>query len=529
MSKTSLPSRSDLEIAYNATQELERRRRSAPLLFYRLMLQNHPKQRRFHEMGKTKRRRLALGGNRSGKTTMGKYEALAYAYGFRFWEVPDLQLTADGDLPARDAIPSQYWVRRSDGIPVRVPNVGMCCSGLPRGRGIGQTVFPGIYDALPEKVRKKLHIIRGQGGVPDYLDMPNGSRIMFGTDEQDPMTFEGFELDWCWCDEPISQSVYNALWARLFDRRGAIWFTLTPIEIKCAWLYNSLYLTAPDDVGIVEVAMAENPNNPPEKIEEFRKSGEYSDQELSARIHGTFQFLGNRVYHLFDPSIHVCKAFQPPKDWQHMIVADPHHRRPAYFLWLAFNPVSKTYHAYREWPAAPVEFHKQKDGGKTPQEYATIIRNAEAGGPAVKVRVCDPRFGKATHLRHGFVETCWVDLMAKQGLYFDANIPNMGQLDYGHAQVNALFRYNREFPVGPTNHPKIYVHEGLSNLQTALMNYAFDPAKEGKAPEQKVSETFKDACDALRYAVLYPLPATDSEIASLQRFSEDDLRNANDY
>jgi terminase large subunit-like protein len=521
--------RSDLELAYNATQELERRRRAAPLLFYRLMLVGHAKQRRFHELGETKRRRLFLGGNRSGKTTAGRYEALAHAYGYRFWQVPDLQLGPDGDLPPREAVPSKYWVRRQDGIPVRVPNVGMCCSGLPRQRGIGQNIFPGLYEALPAAVRQKCHVMRGQGSVPDLMDLPNGSRIMFGTDEQDPMTFEGFILDWCWVDEPISQSVYNALWARLIDYQGPVWFTLTPLEVKCAWLYHSLYLTTPDDVGIVEVSQSENPFMTADKIEEFRKGGEYTEQELSARQHGTFQFLGNRVYHLFDPSIHICKAFLPPKDWVHGLVVDPHHRRPAYMVWFAFNPQSKTYHFYREWPAAPVEFHKQRDGGKTPEEYATIIRNAEGAGPKVRVRVADPRFAKAEHLRHGFAETSWVELMAKTGLHFDANIPSMGQLDYGHQRVSALLRYNREFPIGPTNHPKIYVHEGLSNLHTALMNYAFDPAKEGRAPEQKVSETFKDACDALRYAILYPLPATDDEVEGLQRFTAEQLREANEY
>jgi hypothetical protein len=48
---------------------------------------------------------------------------VGYAYGYRFWEVPGLKLTPGGDLPPRDNVPVKHWIRRHDGIPIRVADV----------------------------------------------------------------------------------------------------------------------------------------------------------------------------------------------------------------------------------------------------------------------------------------------------------------------------------------------------------------------------------------------------------------------
>lgn len=513
--------RQNLELRYAAIAEIQRRVAEAPLLFYK----PHTKQQIFHDQGKSKRRRLFLGGNRSGKTMGGRHEAIAHAYGYRFWEVPGLKLV-NGDLPPRDTIPTQYWIRRHDGIPIRVPNVGMVISGLPRQRGIGQNIYPAMYEMLPEVVRKNLKVIKGAGGVPEYLDLPNGSRTLFASREQEDMSFEGFVLDWAWFDEPNRQSLFSAVWARLFDFQGPAWFTMTPLEAECAWLYRSWYLERPDDVGVVEVSMKDNPANTEEMIRQFAENGEYTDRERKARLFGAFEFLGNRVLDVFNPTIHVVKAFQPPPDWIHGITVDPHHKRPSFMLWWAYNPATKVRHYYKEWPVE--DFFKMKEGGLTPAEYAAIIRNAE-GRTRVRVRVCDPRFGKAEHSRHGFHETSWVNLMAQYGLNFDANVPNVGTIEYGLQVINDRLRYDKNFPIGPTNQPRIVVHDNLLNLVTACMNFAFMSSPEGKEPHQKVSEEFKDPIDCMRYTELYPIPVTLDEALSLQSFTGDDLRNANAY
>jgi hypothetical protein len=187
-----------LERRYLALVELARRQSEAPLLFVRDKIRAHPKQREFLDAGRTHRRRLVLGGNRSGKSWVSRIEAIAHSLGYRFYDIPDLKLAPNGDLPPREQVPLQYWIRRHDGIPIRVPNTGMIVSGLPRLRGIGQNMFPGLHELLPEAVRSgrlPYQVLKGAQGVPDWMQLPNGSKIVFATDEQDLMTFEGFTLD----------------------------------------------------------------------------------------------------------------------------------------------------------------------------------------------------------------------------------------------------------------------------------------------------------------------------------------------
>lgn len=514
-----MPDRTELELLYNAAREIERRRRAAPLLYYK----PHPKQEKFHSLGK--RRRLLLGGNRSGKTFCGAHETVAHMYGYYFWRVPNLQLKG-GDLPPREEVPIEYWVRRHDKIPVRVPSIGMGISGLPRVRGIGQTMHPAIFSILPEEVRRKTHVMKGQGGVPDWFELPNGSKILYATDEQALETFEGFVLDFLWNDEPIQQSIYSALMARLHDYQGSVWSTLTPIHAKVMWMYHSLYVNTPDDAGVLEMSMSDNAVNTPEMIEAFRKSGEYSERELSSRLHGTFEALGNRCIPDFNPEVHIVRGFTPPKNWVHGMCVDPHHKRPAFMVWWAYNPESRCYHFWKEWPTQ--DFFKMKDGGLSPQDYAALIRNIEADSPRVRIRLCDPRFGRAEHQRHGYTETCWIDQMARYGLGFD--VPrNTHNLDYGHQKITELLRYDKKFPISPSNHPRLVVHEHLANVSAAFLNYSFEDSPDNKAPYTKVDERWKDPVDVVRYTVLYDLPASDEEVSALQRFSEKDLREANDY
>jgi hypothetical protein len=521
--------REALEAKYRAIAELERRQKAAPLLFYRLMLAKHKAQQRFHELIAVGLRLvLFLGGNRSGKTTAGVQQSLAYVYGYRFWEVPGLKLARNGDLPSRDSIPTQYWTRRHDGIPTRVPSVGMVVSGLPRLRGIGQTIFPKLWEALPAalKLPNITRVLRSSGGCADWMEFPNGSKILFASEEQDDMTFEGFTLDWAWVDEPIRKSIFSALWARLFDFQGPLHLTLTPLEARAAWMYFDLVQHKDEKTGLVFVKMGDNPANTPEMIRDFVARGQFTKRELAARLNGEFEALGNRVIDNFNPGVHICKAFMPPADWIHGLTVDPHHKRPSYMVWWAFNPDSKTYHFYREWPTD--NFFAMTDGGKTPAEYATLIRNVE-GSQVAPVRICDPRFGKAEHQRHGFHETSWVQLMRQYGLDFDANVPDTGSIDFGVSKIIDLMRYDENFPVSPTNHPKIYIHEGLENMQNALMNWGFAEARSGKDPYTKVNEEFKDPVDAMRYTILYPIPVTAAQARDLQPYADDALAKENDY
>jgi len=506
---------------------LDRRIKAAPLLYYRNLIKNHRKQTQFHEAGKTYRRRFFFGANQSGKTTAGGHEALGHSYGYRFWEIPDLRLTPDGDLPPRDHIDPAFWIRRPDGIPIKVPNLGVITTGLSRGRGIGENLWPFLEGILPQALRRRksgLHVVRGQGGIPEKFTLPNGSRVIFSSEEQDDFQFEGFVADWWWCDEPVRQKIYNAMQARLAANLGPMWFTLTPLGARSAWMMP-FYREPPDDVYIVQVVQRDNPAMTADKRKAFEEAGEWPEREKAARLRGEFEVMGDRVYEEYDPDVHLVDDFAIPRDWVRGLTVDPHHKRPAFMLWWAYDPNTQSYYFYREWPN--YDFFKARSGGLTPVEYATIIRNAEGRFPASR-RICDPRFGKAEHQRHGYKETCWVDQMADVGLDFDAHVPNTGNLEYRHQVISKMLRWDKRFEIGPSNQPQIMVFRSLTNLDKAFRHYGYlDVDNPVKGLFKKVSEEFKDPMDTVAYTVLCPPPLTAAEVKALQRWTPEDLEKEN--
>jgi hypothetical protein len=504
--KLSTLSREELIEALEAQRVLEARMKEAPLLFYHRMLKKHHKQQSFFSHIKNGKRRVAFfGGNRSGKTTAGGHQAVANGIGYRYWEIPDLTLTQDGLLPPRENIPTKHWVRRPDGVPIRVPNTGLIITGSSRLRGIGQTIYPYIWSILPKKCKALSRPHKGAQGVPETIELWNGSVFMFATEEQDTMTLESFIADWAWCDEPISQDKYSAIWARLTDFLGPFYFTLTPLKGKCAWLHRLFIKEAPEDTAKVMVSQYDNPGLTAEMIKAFERDGNFTKAEAKARIWGEFEFLGNRVLEAFDPTVHVIPAQIPPEDWIHGVTVDPHHKRPAYIIFWAYNPHAHRFIFYKEWPN--VNFFELRSGGRTPQEYATILRTIE-GNVRRRIAVwrCDPRFGKAEHLRHGIKEPAWVVLMREQGIEFDATIPNTAEVEYGHQVITQLLHYDKTAPLGGTNVPGIQITEECQNAIDAAMNYAYrEDGDLEMGVHRKVSEEYKDPIDAIRYTVLKPI------------------------
>jgi hypothetical protein len=278
--------------------------------------------------------------------------------------------------------------------------------------------------------------------------------------------------------------------------------------------------------------MRDNPANTNAMVSDFARNGEYTDNEKKARLEGRFEFLGGRLIDNFDPKVHVIPSRALPADWVHICAADPHLRRPCALAWLAFDPVAKIYHVYRQRPAAvgTGEYHKMRDGALPAVELATVIRNAEGEVPAL-VRPVDPRFGPASYINNGYRETCFVDAMKRVGLNFDPQIPNTGSIEFGITRINDLLRYDRSAPVGPDNTPHLFIHDSCKDVINSFQRLGYlDVDDASKGGQRKLDETYKDFSDAVRYAILYPLPATAAQVKKLQRWDPDELdKEINDF
>ena len=442
--------------------------------------------------------------------------------------MPDLS-AVDGDLPPRDDIPVDYWIFRQDGAPLAVPNKGIIVTGLNAARGIGQVMWPKIKDAVPPKLLrdKEIQPYFVSSGVPGSIRFPDGGWIFTGTGEQGRLQFEGFDADWAWVDEPIPSWVFNGIWRGLSDRCGPIWFTLTPLGQNATWLRE---WAEADDVWDYKGNQRENIFLSKETFDSFERDGKYTRAELASRTTGEFELGGDRVFENLDPDVHFIEARPIPDDWLIGLTVDPHHRKPAFCLWWACDPSTEpnwVYHFFREWPQG--DFFGMDSGGLSPDEYAVLFRQTEGARPA-QVRICDPRFGKAEYRVAGKREvTVWSREMESAGLYFDCNVPGTSRLEIGHTKVTNMLRWDRNYPIGPTNTPRIFIHDSCQNLQKAMKYYAYLQVKDpAGGVHEKVSEEYKDPCDCLRYTVLYQIPIQNIGRFDGENFSERDLMEENE-
>lgn len=385
-----------------------------------------------------------------------------------------------------------------------------------------------IESVLPPTVRghDKFKVVRGPQGVVTEMRLPNGSTIIFGSADQDALTFEGTRIDWAWCDEPVAPFIFNGIWRGLIVDEGTILFTLTPLGAKAAWMYKKWVKPGADEADqatVVKVQQRDNKALSEKAILEFENNGEWTEAEKRARLHGDFESLGNRAIHNFNPDHHVITARPLPPHWRKYQSVDPHHARLPAVLWAKRDPLSRQLHIIDEYPH--LDFVKLKAGGKAPSELAVEFRNIEGREPAV-VRVCDPRFGKSEARVHGQKTPCWVDLMGNAGLYYDARIPNIARIESGEQKIVEMLRFDTRYPVSPTNQPQLIIHDNCKNLIAALENYGIMPERDPtKGEPEKRSEEYKDFIDALRYLVLYEEPVDMDEMPG--SFSAADLDSYN--
>lgn len=476
---------------------------------------------------------VVQGGNKVGKSLTGVHLSLGHMVGYRYWDVPGLDILDDGMLPPRERIPQEYWIYLANKLPIPVPNTGMIVTGLNRQLGIQETIWPLFEKSLPPALMKNpMFIVRkGAQSVPVSVMLPNGSRALMASAEQDELSFEGTRFQWCWQDEPVRASVFSGMWRALMIDRGRIWFTLTPLTSRCVWLYTNIVRpalrAATYDTLVVRLALRDNPYLSDEARTEFEANPTWTESERRARTEGEWEALGSRIIHTWNSNYHVIPATPLDRNWVGGQTVDPHHVRPAAVVWFKISPWG-VYHFYREWP--PGEYTKFSSGARSPRDYANLFRDIEGDDPP-HFRLADPRFAKSEYRQHGQdVPTVWADEMARYGLHYDTRIPNIARNETGEQKIIDMLRFAWDQPIGPTNTPKILVHDCCPNLIESMENYGVLKEKSATGGfSEKPSEEFKDFIDAVRYTVLYGMPLQwvfqSGQLPAC--FTEDDLVNEN--
>lgn len=324
----------------------------------------HAKQLVFHKSSKKKK--LYIGGNRSGKTTGGVTEDI--------------------------------W-RATNTHPYRSD---LNAVGPNRGRVVAVDFVQGVEKILFPQFRQWLAPSMIRGGVwEDAYDktlrtlyFENGSFIEFMSYDQDLDKFAGTSRHWIHFDEEPPKPIWQECMARLVDTHGDYWITMTPVE-GMTWIYDDLYEKNTDlpegdeaDVEIIEVDMTENPYLNAEAIQAFKDS--LDEEEISKRVQGKFVQVGGRVYKNFDPKIgglHILEDNYAPdevraKAKDHLIVVSLDHGLN--------NPTAVHWHLVdRDGYAITFHEHYQKEW--TINQHAQKIKQVNrAYGVTPDYYVADP-------------------------------------------------------------------------------------------------------------------------------------------
>lgn len=271
----------------------------------------HQKQMAFHKC--PKRNRWVFGGNRSGKTECGAVESVWMARGIH---------------PFRQNRKDVFgWVVSvSQQVQRDVAQAKILKYLSPRF----------IEDIVMQEGKRS----SPEYGIIDYIIVKNAlggtSKLGFKSCDQGREKFQGASLDFVWFDEEPPKDIYEECRMRIFDKRGDIFGTMTPLK-GLTWVYDEIELNEKDDpqVWCEYMQWEDNPYLDKGEIEAMCKSVSASDQ-LSRR-YGKFSTGEGLVYPEFDQSVHVVDPFDIPKEWQATISIDPGLTNPTCALFFAVD------------------------------------------------------------------------------------------------------------------------------------------------------------------------------------------------
>lgn len=313
--------------------ELNKRKDGDFLARYNVGEKIHQKQVAFHKC--PKRNRWVFGGNRSGKTECGAVECVYMARGIHPYRenrkdvcgwVVSLSTQVQRDVAQKKIL---RYLRR-DWIEEIV-------------------MLSGRRDAPEDGIIDFIRVKNVLGGT---------SVIGFKSCDQGREKFQGASLDFVWFDEEPDESIYRECRMRVFDRKGDIFGTMTPLK-GLTFVHREIFLNqrGDDEVWYEFIEWADNPYLDADEIAALEKS--MDERTLQSRRYGRFATAAEGlVYPEFDEQIHVIEPFAVPADWQDIISIDPGLNNPLSAHWYAVDYDDNVYVIYEHYAAGKdVDFH----------------------------------------------------------------------------------------------------------------------------------------------------------------------------
>jgi len=391
-----------------------------------------------------------LGGNRSGKTILGAFIAVAWALGKDYFR----------DEPAWE------WIQN---LPIP--------EGRPRNIWIVGLDFGVLRDVLwYEKLR------HGKNHPPFLPDDPtvitkvsdgdfqvffsNGSLITGKSADSGREKFQGASIDLVWIDEEVEEDVYDECYMRTSDCAGKILLTLTPLTdinsgVRTPWVFDLYedWKAGNKDLCFCQLSTINSPFVPAE--EKQRLLDKYvGDPEGEARLYGKFVRRSGLVYPTWDPQKHVVRPFPIPKEWPRIVSIDPAATGVTAALWIAVDP-ENNYFLYREY--------YERDLIVSDHVKNILYR---CGHEPIDWWIIDPKWASQRN-----AET------HKDGLqlYKESGLPKLRPAivgaDFGQLESR---EYINATITPKSRHPRLYVWEGLPNFEFEITHYTYDTYAKGE-------------------------------------------------
>lgn len=266
--------------------EEEQKKRAAEdrLAKYNTGRKRHLKQIAFHKC--KKRNRWVFGGNRSGKTECGAAECVYFARGIH-----------------------PYRKNRKDTIGWVVSLSTQVQRDVAQKKILSYLRKDWIDEVVMQSGRKDTP----ESGVIDFIRVKNVfggiSVIGFKSCDQGREKFQGTSLDYVWFDEEPPEEIYDECRMRVFDRKGDIFGTMTPLK-GLTFVYERIYLNKFDDKEVWYEFMewADNPYLSKDEISALAAT--MDDTAAQSRRYGKFaENAAGLVYPEFDERVHVIEPF----------------------------------------------------------------------------------------------------------------------------------------------------------------------------------------------------------------------------
>lgn len=232
---TKKPTLAEMREIAKALEELEHLKLTRKMDFY----VPYDKQKRFMDLGLTKRERLFRAGNQLGKTLCGSMEAAYHLTG----EYPEWW------AGRRFTKPVKMWVACNTGLNTRDgPQKYLCGEpGVESAQGTGSIPMGSV------NWKTDISLARGVTDLYDTVQVTHKTKgkvdgksiVRFKTYEQGREKWQGETLDLIWFDEEPPLDIYTEGLTRITATDGMVYITFTPLKGKSDVVIRFMNETSP--------------------------------------------------------------------------------------------------------------------------------------------------------------------------------------------------------------------------------------------------------------------------------------------